>query len=122
RRRRFVDQFGDGTERQLTVAVDGKIFDVAFQELALRGGLKEFRRRPVDGNQRSGAECRRQQKTKTLRHQFGETVVVSLWDPVTACSAGSSNPRGVALWSGLKLPPLRSASSTLSTDGGSADS
>ncbi len=45
RRRRFIDQLGGRSERQLAVAVDREILDVAFQEFALSGGLEEFGRR-----------------------------------------------------------------------------
>src|SRR3982751_168509 len=55
-------------------------------------------------------------------NQFCETVIVSVRDPATACSVGSSHSPIVALWSGLKLPPLRSPSSTPRTDGGSDES
>src|SRR3982751_6095062 len=55
-------------------------------------------------------------------NQFCETVIVSVREPVTACSVGSSHSAIVALWSGLKLPPLRSPSRTPSTDGGNDES
>ena len=44
----------------------------------------------------------------------------SVFDPLTACSVGSCHSPSVAFLSGLKLPLLRSASRTPSTDGGSA--
>ena len=46
--------------------------------------------------------------------------MVSRREPVTAESIGISHSPSVALRIGVKLPPLRSASSTDSTDGGSA--
>src|SRR5262245_49256251 len=54
--------------------------------------------------------------------QFGETETFSVRMPLTACSVGISHSPIVALFSGLKLPPLRSDSKTASTDGGRDDS
>ena len=50
------------------------------------------------------------------------TVIVRMREPETALSVGISHSPSVALRSGEKLPPLRSASITASTDGGSDDS
>src|SRR5438309_4105110 len=54
--------------------------------------------------------------------QFCETTMVSVRDPLTACSVGSSHSPSVAVCSRLKLPPLRSASRTERTDGGKDES
>src|SRR5439155_4629352 len=53
--------------------------------------------------------------------QFWETVIVSVRAPLTAWSVGISHSPSGALCTGLKLPPLRSPSSTPSTEGGSDD-
>ena len=48
--------------------------------------------------------------------------MVSTREPLTACSVGSDHSPSVALLSGLKLPPVRSASMTARTEGGSEES
>src|SRR4029077_14984843 len=131
RRGRLVHQLGDGTQRELTVAVDREVLDVAFEEIGLAHGLEELRRRCLKRHQRQDKSRRRRQDPQPCSQhiddsersaQFGETVIVSVRDPATECSVGNSHWAIVALWSGLKLPPFRSPSNTPSTDGGSDDS
>src|SRR5882672_4648747 len=71
----------------------------------------------MDGDDRQRGEGRSDVKA----HQFWETVIVTVREPLTRCSVGSSHSPTVALWSGLNVPPLRSPSSTPRTDGGSDD-
>src|SRR5262249_20729801 len=122
RRGRFVHELGRRSERELAAAVDRQIVDVTLEELGLRRGLEEFRRGSLDRKRERDSDDgggRRHRGSGQDRHQFWEMVIVSVLVPLTACSVASSHSPSVALCSGLKLPPLRSPSSTPSTEGGS---
>src|SRR5262249_29204064 len=124
RRGGLVDELGRRTERELAATVDRQILDVALQEIGLCGGLKKFRRRSVERQRKRQEGCHGQpwHFEADCRPQFCEMVMVSVLVPLTGCSVASSHSPSVALCSGLKLPPLRSPSSTPSTDGGSDES
>src|SRR5665213_4592674 len=55
-RRRFEDQIERGAEQQLAARVDRQVFDFALEEIALRCGLKEFRRRSVSRRGSQGCQ------------------------------------------------------------------
>src|SRR4029078_7695427 len=105
------------TEEDAAVAVDREVVYVTLEEIGLRRDRPERRRRGRED--RRGGESGGHAGTETCEHQDLPRSIVSTRVPLIAESMASSHSPSAALRIGAKLPPLRSPSSTDSTDGGS---